>query len=72
MVRTNIRVYQENHGEIACDSLFSSTSRGGCTIKKRRAGEIDMGANMETLPMDRSMLKIMNFFGVESRKKEDG
>jgi glycerol-3-phosphate acyltransferase PlsY len=41
-------------------------------IQKRRAGEVDMGASMETFPMGRGMLKIMNFFGVEPRKKRDG
>ncbi len=38
-------------------------------IKKRRAGEVDMGASMETFPMGRGMLKIMKFFGTEPRKK---
>lgn len=40
-------------------------------IKKRRAGEVDMEASMETFPMGRGMLKIMNFFGVEPRKQSD-
>jgi glycerol-3-phosphate acyltransferase PlsY len=38
-------------------------------IKKKRAGELDMGASMETFPMGRGMLKIMKFFKVEPRKK---
>jgi glycerol-3-phosphate acyltransferase PlsY len=41
-------------------------------LKKKRAGELDMGASMETFPMGRGMLKIMNFFGTEPRKKGDG
>ena len=40
-------------------------------LEKRRAGEIDMGASMETFPMGRGMLKIMKFFGAEPRKKSD-
>ncbi len=38
-------------------------------IKKKRAGELDMGASMETFPMGRGMLKIMKYFKVEPRKK---
>ena len=38
-------------------------------IRKKRAGEVDMGASMETFPMGRGMLKIMKFFGTEPRKK---
>ncbi len=38
-------------------------------LKKKRAGEVDMGASMETFPMGRGMLKIMNFFGVKPRKQ---
>jgi glycerol-3-phosphate acyltransferase PlsY len=38
-------------------------------IEKKRAGELDMGASMETFPMGRGMLKIMKFFKVEPRKK---
>jgi glycerol-3-phosphate acyltransferase PlsY len=38
-------------------------------LKKKRAGELDMGASMETFPMGRGMLKIMRFFGTEPRKK---
>ncbi len=38
-------------------------------LKKKRAGQVDMGAGMETFPMGRGMLKIMKFFGVDPRKK---
>jgi glycerol-3-phosphate acyltransferase PlsY len=41
-------------------------------IKKKRAGEVDMRAGMESFPMGRGMLKIMNFFGIEPRKRGDG
>ncbi len=37
-------------------------------LKKKRAGQVDMGAGMETFPMGRGMLKIMKFFKVEPRK----
>jgi glycerol-3-phosphate acyltransferase PlsY len=40
-------------------------------LKKKRAGEVEMGTSMETFPMGRGMLKIMNFFGVKPRKKGD-
>jgi len=40
-------------------------------IRKKRAGEIDMSAGMESFPMGRGMLKIMNFFGVDPRKVDD-
>jgi glycerol-3-phosphate acyltransferase PlsY len=38
-------------------------------VKKKRAGELDMGAAMESFPMGRGMLKIMKFFRVEPKKK---
>jgi glycerol-3-phosphate acyltransferase PlsY len=38
-------------------------------LAKKRTGQVDMGASMETFPMGRGMLKIMKFFGVEPRKK---
>jgi glycerol-3-phosphate acyltransferase PlsY len=40
-------------------------------LKRRREGEIDMGASMEKFPMGRGMLKIMAFFGTNPRKKTD-
>jgi glycerol-3-phosphate acyltransferase PlsY len=39
-------------------------------LRKKRAGEVDMGTSMETFPMGRGMLKIMKFFGTEPRKKD--
>ena len=38
-------------------------------VKKKRAGELDMGAAMESFPMGRGMLKIMKFFRVEPKRK---
>ncbi len=38
-------------------------------LKKKRAGQVDMGAGMESFPMGRGMLKIMKFFKVEPRKR---
>lgn len=37
--------------------------------RKKRAGELDMGAGMESFPMGRGMLKIMKFLGTEPRGK---
>ena len=38
-------------------------------VKKKKAGQVDMRAGMETFPMGRGMLKIMKFFGVEPKRK---
>lgn len=38
-------------------------------LQKKKSGELDMGASMETFPMGRGMLKIMRFFKVEPRRK---
>lgn len=40
-------------------------------VRKKRKGEIHMGASMELFPMGRGMLKIMRFFGVDPRKKQE-
>lgn len=38
-------------------------------LQKKKDGELDMGASMETFPMGRGMLKIMRFFKVEPRRR---
>lgn len=38
-------------------------------IRKKRAGKVDMEEGLEAFPMGRGMLKIMNFFRVEPRRK---
>jgi glycerol-3-phosphate acyltransferase PlsY len=40
-------------------------------LRKKREGDVDMGAGMELFPMGRGMLKIMRFFGVNPRKKQE-
>lgn len=40
-------------------------------FRKKRAGEVDMAAGMETFPMGRGMLKIMKYLGTEPRKKSE-
>lgn len=40
-------------------------------FRKKRAGQVDMKASMETFPMGRGMLKIMKFFGTEPRRKTE-
>ena len=38
-------------------------------VRKKREGQVDMKAGMESFPMGRGMLKIMKFFGVKPKRK---
>lgn len=36
-------------------------------VRKKRAGQVEMGASLESIPMGRGLLRIMQFFGVRPR-----
>jgi glycerol-3-phosphate acyltransferase PlsY len=40
-------------------------------VRKRRAGELDMGSSLELFPMGRGMLRIMRFFGMGPREEQE-
>jgi hypothetical protein len=36
-------------------------------LRKKRAGQVEMDASLQSIPMGRGLLRIMQFFGVQPR-----